>query len=101
MSELKPITQYDFAKGENTVTHPSLIRPDQVAQAVNFLLDEQGSARVRDGSLIQGVQSPNPARPIVKLWDLVQAAGTVSYLAVLAGVNSMNPNSLYRRDTNP
>lgn len=99
--ELKPIGQYDWSKGENTVTSPYLLRPDQAQQAVNFLLDEHGSLRVRDGTLLQNVQSPNAARPIVKIWDLSVSGGGISYLAILAGINSGNPNSLYRRDTNP
>lgn len=101
MSELKPIAQYDFSKGENTVTSPYLLRPDQTQQAVNFLLDEHGSLRVRDGTLIQTSASPNAARPIVKIWDLQQSSGAISYLAIQAGVNNMNPNTLYRRDSNP
>ena len=101
MSELRPITQYDFSKGENTVTSPYLLRPDQAQQLVNFILDEHGSARVRDGELLQNSASPNAARPIVKLFDLVQNTGAVSYLAILAGINNGNPNTLYRRDTNP
>ncbi len=68
---------------------------------MNFVLDEHGSLRVRDGTLIQNSVSPNAARPIVKLWDLLIAGGGTTYLAMLAGVNSMNPNSLYRRDSTP
>src|SRR3990167_9517361 len=98
---LKPIVQYDFSKGENVVTSPYLLRPDQSQQCVNFVLDEHGSLRVRDGMLLQNSQSPNAARPIVKLFDLVAEGGGVSYLAILAGINSSNPNSLYRRDSNP
>ena len=98
---LKPIIQYDFSKGENVVTSPYLLRPDQSQQCVNFVLDEHGSLRVRDGTLIQDSQSPNPARPITKLFDLVQAGGSVSYLGILSGVTSANPNTLYRRDSNP
>lgn len=101
MSELKPVAQYDFSKGENTVTSPYLLRPDQVQQAVNFILDEQGSLRVRDGTLLQNAASPNAARPIVKIWDLVLADGSVHQMAILAGVNSGNRNTLYDRDASP
>jgi hypothetical protein len=101
LSDLKPVSQYDFSKGENTVASPYLLRPDQVQQAVNFLLDEHGSLRVRDGTLIQNSKSPNAARPIVKLWDLQRNTGAIDYLAIQAGVNSASPNSLYRRDSNP
>jgi len=101
LSELKPVAQYDFSKGENTVASPYLLRPDQVQQAVNFLLDEHGSLRVKDGTLIQNAQSPNAVRPIVKLWDLQRNTGAIDYLAIQAGINSMSPNTLYRRDSNP
>lgn len=101
MSELKPIVQFDFSKGENCVTSPYLLRPDQSQQVVNCLLDEHGSLRVRDGTLIQYSKSPNAARPITKLFDLVLASGSVSRLGILSGVTSANPNTLFLRDSNP
>ena len=64
MADLKPVQQFDFSKGENTVTSPYLLRPDQVQQALNFVCDEHGSLRVRDGTLIQNTISPTRCAPL-------------------------------------
>lgn len=99
---LQPIAQFDFSKGENTVSSPYLLRPEQVQQAVNFLLDEHGSLRVRDGTLKQDGQNPDSRRPIIKLFDLVKTDGSVTALAILGPVTgSVNPQTLYRRDSTP
>jgi hypothetical protein len=98
---LQAIKQFDFSKGENVVTSPYLLRPDQAAQALNVILDEHGSLRVRDGTLVQGSASPNAARPIVKIYDFVKNDGTITPLAILAGSTSPLINSLYLRSTNP
>ncbi len=98
MGELKAIVQSDFSKGENTVTSPYLLRPEQVQQAVNVMLDEHGSLRVRDGTLIQTAPSPAPSQPICKLYDYVQVSGTVTKVAILNGPSN---NTLYNRSSTP
>src|SRR5438132_6525096 len=95
---LKPIGQIDFSGGENVVSSPYVLGPKQVARCVNMILDEHGAARVRDGTLIQ-TSSPNPARPIVKLYDFVQVSGAIIKLAILLG--TVSSNSLYNRGTTP
>ena len=99
MQQLRPIPIADLSGGENTTTSPYLLRPNQSQQVVNFILDEHGSLRVRDGTLTQGVISPRPDRPIRKLYDFVNTAGTVRKLAVLLG--TFGNNSLYIHDTSP
>jgi hypothetical protein len=89
----------DFSKGENTVTSPYLIGPTQAAQLINFILDEHGSLRVRDGTLIQ-TTSPDAARRIVKIWDLQLVSGTRHRFAILRGTNGQK-NTLYDRNTVP
>lgn len=96
---LTPITQQDFSRGENTVTNPYLVRPDQLQQAVNVILDEHGSLRTRDGTLSQGATSPHPNWPMVKIFDYIKVDGSVIQLVLLYG--TVGNNALYRRDTTP
>ncbi len=96
---LKPLPILDFSAGENTVTSPYLLKPNQSQQCINLLLDEHGALRVRDGTLVQTVAAPRPDRPIVKLFDFVQVDGTVRRFALQYG--TFGPNSLFLRDTSP
>lgn len=100
-SPLRPLSQIDFSGGENVVTSPFNLARNQVQQASNFILDEHGSLRVRDGTLIQGVQSPVPTRPIVKVYDLVQVDGTTTKLAIVNDFDGSGVNRLYDRDASP
>lgn len=99
MGELKPILLADFSGGENTVASPHLLKPNQSQQVVNMLLDEHGSLRVRDGTLIQGVSAPRPDRPIVKIYDLNLVGGTTKPLAIQLGTSGNN--TLWIHNTNP
>ena len=97
---LQSILQLDFSGGENTVTSPYLIGQKQSQQCNNFILDEHGSLRVRDGTLIQGAAgSPLSAKPIVKIYDFVKVDGTIKQLAIV--YQSGSANTLYDRSTNP
>ncbi|TSA51342.1 MAG: hypothetical protein D4R44_08125 [Actinobacteria bacterium] len=97
-SELQSSLSTDFSKGENTVVSPYLVGPKQVLQAVNFILDEHGSLRVRDGTLLQ-TTAPDINRAVVKLHDLAFVSGTVQKLAIQKGVSA--GNTLYDRGTTP
>ena len=97
-SQLQSVPMMDFSKGENTVVSPYLVGPKQVLQAVNFLLDEHGSLRVRDGTLVQ-TTAPDVNRAVIKLWDLAFTSGVVQKLAILKGVSA--GNTLYDRGTTP
>lgn len=98
-SDLKPVPVLDLSGGENTVTNPHLLKPNQCQQVINMILDEHGSLRTRDGTLKDGASSPRPDRPIVKLHDLVLSTGTRYKLAILLG--TFGNNSLYNRGTTP
>jgi hypothetical protein len=93
---LKPITHLDFSKGENTVASPYDLAQGQVQQAINLMLDEHGSLRTRDGTLLQ-TSSPVVGAPICKLWDFVKVDGTIIKLAIVR----TNPLRLYNRGTTP
>jgi hypothetical protein len=100
---LRAVTQQDLSKGANLVTNPYLVGAKQGLLYLNFLLDEHGSIRTRDGTLIQ-TTAPIPAgeaglRPIIKLFDFVKIDGTISRLAILLG--SAGNNTLYNRATTP
>lgn len=97
-SELTPMTQQDLSGGENTVASPFNLAPNQVQQAINVILDEHGAMRTRDGTLIQGVQSPKPTQKIVKIYDLVNVSGATTNLAIIQGSTC---NLLYNRSANP
>ena len=97
-SPLQAMPMLDFSKGENTVVSPYLVGPKQCLELVNFLLDEHGSLRVRDGTLVQ-TTAPDVARAVIKLWDLVFTSGVVQKLAILKGVSA--GNTLYDRGTTP
>lgn len=91
--------QFDFSGGMNTVTNPLVLRRNQVQSAINLLLDEHGSVRVRDGTLIQGSQSPSPTFRIAKLYDLILASGTIVKTAILYDSSAATNNKLYNRTT--
>lgn len=97
-SELKPLPQIDFSGGENTVSSGYVLKPNQSQQIVNMIMDEHGSLRTRDGTLIQNSQSPSPSSPIVKIFDFVKVDGTIIKLAIIQGAST---NKLYVRTTNP
>jgi len=95
---LKGITQKDFSGGENLVTTAYDLSEKQVQLALNMTLDEHGALRTRDGTLVQGVASPDGTAPIVKLYDFIKVNGNIFKLAItsLAG-----GNKVYLRDANP
>lgn len=97
-SQLQSMVMTDFSKGENTVVSPYLVGSRQVLQAVNFILDEHGSLRVRDGTSLQ-TTAPDINRAIIKLYDLVFVSGTVQKLAIQKGVSA--GNTLYDRGVTP
>jgi len=97
-SELQSVPMLNFSKGENTVISPYLVGSNQVLQAVNFLLDEHGSLRVRDGTLIQ-TRASDINRGIIKLYDLVFVSGTIQKLAIQKGFAA--GNTLFDRGTMP
>lgn len=99
MAELTPLAQNDFSQGENTSTSPYALRPGQMQQAINLLLDEQGSVRTRDGTLKLSVAAPRPDRKIVKLLDFVDTGQTVRHLAIQLGTTGNN--SLFLWNTTP
>lgn len=88
-------TQTDFSGGENPVTSPHALKPNQSQQCINLLLDEHGALRVRDGTLLQGTAAPN-TNPMTKLYDLALVNGTTYQLAILKGAAQ---NTLYNRAT--
>lgn len=69
----KPVVQ-DFSKGMNAVTNPYDLGDKQSMSLVNLLMDEHGSLRTRDGSVIE-TSSPDAApgiiRPIIRIFDYV------------------------------
>ena len=76
-SRLRPVVQQDMSKGMNLVTNPYIVGAKQGLLYTNLLLDEHGSLRVRDGTLI-AMTSPDTGtkRPIVKMWHFIHANGT-------------------------
>jgi len=96
--QLTADAQIDLSGGENTVTNPFDLGAKQSQQCINLLMDEHGSHRTRDGTLIQ-TTSPDATRPIVKLYDYVKVDGTILKLAILKGTTGNN--TLYQRDTTP
>src|SRR2546427_12806689 len=95
---LKGITQKDFSGGENLVTTAYDLGEKQSQFVLNLTLDEHGALRVRDGTLVQGVASPDGTAPILKLYDFIKVDGTMYKLAI----NSLGGgNKLYLRDANP
>lgn len=99
MAQLGAIAQQDFSQGENSSTSPYALRPGQMQQAVNLILDEQGAIRTRDGTLILSVSAPRPDRKIVKLYDFVDTGLTVRHLAIQKG--TAGNNSLFLWNTTP
>lgn len=91
----------DLSGGENLVTSPYLVGPKQSQQVNNFLLDEHGSLRVRDGTLLQLASLPSnvTGKPIVNVYDFIQVAGTVNQVGIV--YQSGSANTLYNRATSP
>lgn len=102
-SALSSQGQQDFSGGENPVANPFQITPSQVVSMTNMILDEHGSLRVRDGTLIQQPRSPRGStyHQIVKIFDLQEQNLTVVPTAILlgSGVAGDAPqwNALYKR----
>src|SRR3990167_7246600 len=101
--ELQSILQLDCSGGENTVTSHYLIGQKQSQQCNNFILDEHGSLRVRDGTLVQGATGSSAiGKPIVKIFDFVKVDGTIKQLAIVySGASGNTVNGLFDRSTNP
>jgi hypothetical protein len=100
VAQLTQTIYQDLSRGSNVVTNPYLIGKQQSVLLTNALLDEHGSIRTRDGSLIQ-TSSPDVApniRPIVKLYDFIRADGRIFPLAMIRG-NTGAGNELYNRGT--
>jgi hypothetical protein len=90
-SRLRPIAQQDMSKGMNLVTNPYIVGAKQGLLYTNLLLDEHGSLRVRDGTLI-AMTSPDTTtkRPIVKMWHFIHADGTHQPLVLVRGLSGNN-----------
>lgn len=108
--QLMSVEQRDFSEGENPVANPFDLTAKQVVEMINMILDEHGSVRVRDGTQVQGVQSPKGStlHQIVKIFDLQALVGstpTKYQTAILLGSGSSGDapqnNALYLRNTNP
>lgn len=101
MAQLTAVVTQDLSKGTNLVTNPYLVGKQQSILITNMLLDEHGSLRTRDGTLIL-TTSPDVApnvRPIVKLYNLVLQNGLTQELAIVQGTTGNN--QLYDRGTTP
>lgn len=101
MGSLQVKSQTDFSSGINAVTSPYIISPKQCLRVTNMILDEHGSLRTRDGTLLQTSSPAGEAgNKITKLYDYVQSnlAGTIIKLAI---VKSGAVNKLYNRGTTP
>lgn len=96
---LKALTQIDLSGGENLVTSPYLLGARQSQRTVNLILDEHGSLRMRDGTLVNGSASSNSTSPIVKVFDFNAVNGTNYPLAIVYVSGSVN--TLYNRSTSP
>src|SRR5438309_1228792 len=92
MPSLERIVQQDLSRGSNIVTNPYLIGKQQSVLDLNFLLDEHGSLRVRDGTKIvtTSPDAPGSVRPIIKIFDFIRQDGTVFPLAMLLGAGGGN-----------
>lgn len=101
MPALERVVQQDLSKGSNVVTNPYIIGKQQSILLTNLLLDEHGSVRGRDGTLIQ-TSSPDVApniRAIIKLFNFIRQDGTKYPLAMVLGVATNN--QLYNRGGSP
>lgn len=82
---LKPIALFDLSGGENTVTSPYVLGKNQSQRVVNFILDEHGSLRVRDG--MATLRSIGTTEPIVKLETYTRSGGSPIRLAIHRGTS--------------
>lgn len=96
---LKPVTRVDFSGGLQVTASPWALKPTELLRATNFLLDQTGALRVRDGAVT--VESP-PAIPgtvssVIDLQSLPLNDGTVKRLRMTREVNGSQ--KLYRSET--
>lgn len=102
MAKLEQVLYQDLSRGSNIVTNPFDTGKQQSILLTNVLLSEHGSLQTRDGVKLLST-SPDVApniRPIVRLFDFIEATGTIIPLVILRGIAGGH-NALYRRDTDP
>lgn len=95
---LKPIPLFDLSGGENTVASPYVLGRNQSQRVVNFILDEHGSLRVRDG--MDTLTTIGTTDPIAKMETYTRSNSAAIRLAI-ARATSPALNRLWNWTANP
>jgi|SRR5882672_2845047 len=96
---LKPVTKADFSGGLNTVASPWTLKPTELLRCENFLLDQTGALRVRDGVVTVEAPPTIPAT-VVSVLDLNSLSlnnGSIFRLRITSEVDGTQ--KLYRSET--
>lgn len=93
---LQPITQASFAGGLNIVSNPYLLANNQVWRLRNFILDEHGSLRTRDGRITH--TTAPVALDVIHLSYLALTTGETRLVAI---VRQAGNNAIYRAEISP
>src|SRR5712691_779448 len=82
---LKPVTKIDFSGGIQVTASPWALKPNELLRALNMVLDETGSLKVRDGAVT--VEAPPSISAtvlsVLNMQSLCRTDGTVFRLRIV------------------